>query len=409
MKIYAVKSVTNASGKAYVLAWSTAEGRKIQKFADPAEAIREGKVKAGQIAMGQTVAAGMSSSDRDELHAARLIAGTTPLLAALREWQKISEITKGQGLAAAQLWAQRNAAGVNRILAPAAVEKFIALKDRAGKQGTRTYGSKLKPIKAQFETRYLDAIVAADWTAYLEQYQNGVTRNDFRKRAIALCRWAQKAGHLPRGIVPEIELTDRANEEATEIGTITPETYAKVLAFIREKHIHHLAAVVLAGFGAVRSDEIHGKRGERDQHGELAKRQTWEDIDLARRHLNVSVAKKNTPAWRLVSLCDAAVEWLSLCPNQKGFVCQAGAMEKVRAVLIEAGFQLPDNCFRHSAISYKIGVTSDKPATATWAGNSVSEIDRRYRRPMTKEASEAWFSIRPKHCPRQAGECGLEA
>lgn len=399
VKIYEVNHPSNASGKAYLLTWRTPEGRQSQKFADPAVALAEGKTKALQLASGHIEAAEMKRGDRDELLAARKLAGNMPLLAALREWEKVNKLTNGHAIAAAELWAQRNARTLKRVKVSAAIDLFIKGKDRAGKQGEATYRAKLKPLAAFFPDSFIDAVTAAELTAYLEQYQDGVTRNDLRKRAVSLWRWAQKSGYIPNGMQLEIEHTERANEEQTEIGTLTPDTYAKLLEHFRANHPEHLAALVLAGFCGIRADEIHGKRSDR------SKRQLWEDIDLAEKYLNVSVAKNNTPAWRLVTLCDAAVEWLMLCPERTGAVCEAGAMEKIRllakAVKSDKSkdvpkFDLPENCFRHSAISYRIAVTGDKAATATWAGNSVGEIDRRYRRPMTKEAGEAWFNIRPQ-------------
>src|SRR4051812_5703418 len=71
VKIYEVGHPSNASGKAYVLTWSTPAGRKTQKFADPNAAILEGKIKAAQLASGRTDSADMTRGDRDELQAAR--------------------------------------------------------------------------------------------------------------------------------------------------------------------------------------------------------------------------------------------------------------------------------------------------------------------------------------------------
>ncbi|MSU48814.1 MAG: hypothetical protein EXS37_06970 [Opitutus sp.] len=382
----------------YVLTWRTPTGRQRQKFKDVKTAISEARLKADHLAEGRVESARMTTGDCDELAAARELAGDVPLLSALREWKKIQALSKGQGIAAAELWAQHNQSSLKRIKVGDAIDLFIKGKERAGKQGERTYRSKLKPLGVFFPDRYLDALTSDELTAYLEKYQDGVTRNDFRKRAVALFRWAQKSGYMPRGIQLEIEHTERADEKPTEIGTITPDTYAKLLDYFRVKHPQHLAALVLAGFCGIRADEIHGK------HHDRSKRQIWEDINLEKKYLNVTVAKKNTPSWRLVTLCDAAVEWLMLCGERKGPVCEIGAMAKIRALAHDAKtsdkkarFQkLPENCFRHSAISYRIAVTGDKAATATWAGNSVAEIDRRYRRPMTKEAGEAWFSFRPK-------------
>ncbi len=115
VKIYEVVHPTNASGKAYVLTWHGPDGRKTQKFADPEQAIEEGRVKAGQIAHGHIEATDMKRSDHEELQRARAITGEMPLLAALREWQRVRELTDGHAIAAAELWAQRNAKTFKRV------------------------------------------------------------------------------------------------------------------------------------------------------------------------------------------------------------------------------------------------------------------------------------------------------
>jgi hypothetical protein len=260
---------------------------------------------------------------------------------------------------------------------------------KAVKQGEWTYRSKLKPLIEAFPDRFLDSISVAEFTAYLEQYEDGVTRNDHRKRAIALCRWAQKHGFLPRHLALEIEGTERAVEKKTKIGILTPTAFGQLLRHFREHHPNYLAALVLAGFCGIRHDEIHGKREDR------TKRQLWDDVHLERRFVQVTIAKTNTPSWRIVPLCGAAAEWLKLCAERKGEVCEAWAMERVRAFAIEAGFDLPENCFRHSFITYRIAVTGDKPKVATEAGNSVAEIDRRYRVPVPEDVGKTWFAMTP--------------
>ena len=79
-------------------------------------------------------------------------------------------------------------------------------------------------------------------------------------------------------------------------------------------------------------------------------------------------------------------------------------MEKVRALAIAAKFTLPTNCFRHSFISFRIAGTGDKLGTAALAGNSVREIDRRYRVPLTRSEGEAWFAIIPTPDRRKAAK-----
>jgi hypothetical protein len=389
VKVYRVRHKSSANGFAYKVAWASPAGRQTAQFADEAEALEEARTKAAQIAAGRVEAADLTREDRDAIQEARRLCGDVPVLAALAEWKRVRELTSGHAIPAAEAWAARNANRFKHITVADAVERFIAAKQKAGKQGERTYRAKLKPLVERFPDTNLHTVEALQYTAYLEQFEDGVTRNDLRKRTVALCRWAQKSGYLPRGVQLEIEQTDRADEKPTEIGIINAGIYSKLLEHFRARHPEHLAALVLAGFCGIRSDEIHGKRPDR------SRRQVWEDVHLGEKYVRITVAKKNTPAWRHVGLCDAAVEWLMLCPDRSGPVCREAAMEQVRSLAAEAKFVLPPNCFRHSFITYKCALSGDKAAVASEAGNSVAEIDRRYRVPVTKPEAVAWFAVRP--------------
>jgi integrase len=243
-----------------------------------------------------------------------------------------------------------------------------------------------------FGSRFLDELGEAELTPFLRGFKDPVTRNDIRKRCVTLWRWARdRKGVLPAGMTTAIERTARVKEPARKIGIITPDAFARCLAWIRENQPDDLAALVLAGFCGLRSDEIHGKRHDRGG------RQAWADIQMGRGLLNVSVAKENTPAWRLVPVCAAAVAWLGLCARRAdGMVCRSSAMEWVRKGCMSAGIGLPENCFRHSFISHRIAETDgNKQKVATESGNSVAIIDKRYRVPLTEERGRAWFSIFP--------------
>lgn len=394
LKIYRVKHPTTTSGFAFTVAWTDAEGKPRRKqFADDGDAKTFAEQKADQLATGHVQAADFSADDRAELVAIREVVKDSgvPALSAVREWQRANVLCPGEVLAACEAWAARqNKHGLKPILVEVAVDTFIAEKEAAGKHGEQTYRAKLKPVAERFKGRHLHSITAAEWTEYLAIYKDGVTRNDHRKRAAALCRWAQRKGHLPRFAPLEILETERAKEHATKIGILTAETYGRLLQWFREHEPKLLGAVVLAGFCGIRSDEIHGKRTNRNV------RQLWSDVHLDRKVVQVSVAKTNTPAWRLVPLCPAAVEWLqvarTLNPDDVE-VCEAAGMERARKVAIEAKFDLPDNCFRHSFISHRVAQTQDKPKVALEAGNSVKEIDRRYRVPLTQTEGDAWFDL----------------
>ncbi len=202
---------------------------------------------------------------------------------------------------------------------------------------------------------------------------------------LGAAQWLPAPARALGGARPE-----RARENVTKIGIIDADTFQRLLVWFKANHPNLLGAVALACYCGIRSDEIHGKRGRRSV------RQLWADIHLDRKFVQVTVAKTNTPAWRLVPLCDAAVEWLKIARtlNPKDVeVCEAAGIKRARKVAIEAKFTLPENCFRHSFISHRVAQLQDKPRVALEAGNSVKEIDRRYRVPLTREDGDAWFAL----------------
>jgi integrase len=388
--IYREKHPTYASGFRYKVWWTEAGQPRHESRSTEAEAVELARLKAGNLNTGDIEAASMTRLDFEELRVARELCSPVPLLSALREWKEIYTKTGGQGITAADAWAARHTTKFNPILAEDAVKEFIAAKDKAGRQGTRTYGAKLKPLSEKFSGRELHTIHADEWDAYLEKFTDGVTRNDFRKRAVALCRWAYKRKRMPQGAPLEVEQTERSAENPSEIGIINADTFRKLLEWTRDTNINLLAPVVLAGFCGIRSDEVHGKRGD------FEKRQLWSDVYLDRGYVRVTVAKTNTPSWRLVPLCPAAVEWLKLCPDRTDVVCEYRALWKWRVLARAAGFQIPDNALRHSFISHRIAaLDGNKQQVASEAGNSVKEIDKRYRVPLTKEEGLAWQAVFP--------------
>jgi hypothetical protein len=413
--IYRQKAAST-SGWQYVWFYGTAEGRKrAGSSTDPEEAVSKAKLKAQQLAVGLAESEHASRADLEQLAHARQLArkAGVPLISALEEYAKARTLAGGSIIPACREFAEQRRPEVKRVNLAAAIDAFIANKEKAGKEGERTYRAKLKTLLHATDpvdsTRLIigdvpvDTISVAQFSAYLETFADGVTRNDHRKRAVTLFRWLLAQGYLPADRKLAIEATERASEEPTEIGIITPEVYTQVLEFIRAEHPEYLAAVVLAGFCGMRSDEIHGKRSKKGIARDTKVRQKWEDIWLDdRKALRVTVAKKNTPAWRNIPLadgtCDAAAAWLQLLPQAErvGYVCQAGAMERVRALCKAEGIDLPENCFRHSYITYTIAVFENKELAASRAGTSVQQIDKHYRQPALKATGLAWFAIRPK-------------
>ncbi len=380
VKVYHLKR--SDGRQVYTVSWHAAGQRKTQQFATYEAAHEEATLKAEQLQSGRIEGAEMARSDRDELQAARKIAGSVPLLAALEEWAKVRDLTQGHAIAAAEAWAARNSNSFKRVKVSIAVEEFMTAKKRAGVDVSASYKKILPALNDVFKDRMLDTVSAKELQAWMQtRYPHPVTFNTARKRFVSLWRWCRKQGHLPRDAQTEAELLDSAQEQDGAIGVIDAATFAKLLEFFRENHPEYLAALAIAGFTGLRRAEVH--------------EQTWEDIHLDRAFLRVTKAKRNTPARRIVPLSNAAVEWLMLCKERKGTVCSNLAVDRIREIGKGGGFVLPENCFRHSRISHRVAQTGNVAETALESGNSPTVIFQHYRELFTKQEGEEWFSVRP--------------
>ncbi len=335
----------------------------------------------------------MSRGDRDELQAARNLANGTPLIAAMEEWSKARQLTTGNVLAACEAWAARTGTAHKRVTVAVAVREFLKAKTAAGKNVARDHADSFRRINEALGEQFIDSVSSRELDAWLARWDHPVTRNTNRKRIVSVWNWAQRKGYLPRDARNEAGMTDTAHEPAPVIGIISVETWATLLSHFREKHPELLAPLILAGFCGLRRSEVHA--------------QTWEDISLERKNVRVSHAKRGTPARRLVPLCEAAIEWLLVCKLRRGSVCPntefngkkkpSLAIDGIRRIARDAELpHLPENCFRHSFISYKVAATGDIARVSLDAGNSPKEINRHYRELVTEEEGRAWFSIRPR-------------
>lgn len=397
------------------------------------EAKREARIQATQLAQGIDAAQFATAADLRELQAARKICArhgrNLTLLGALEEWSQARSLTGANLLLAANAYARSRPVD-ERITLRDCVDRFIAAKTAAGQQAERVYRSKLTAainglggevaiadIRSTDITRWLDCARVRlkqrkkestdDFARRVKQAPpiHTNSRNDYCKRLGTMFRWAQRAGYLPREQRLEIEYVDPSKPKPTEIGIITPEALKKILSWLRQNHPHLLACTVLAAFCGIRSDELHGKRSVKGQARSVMPRQRWRDIKLDEEHPRVipSIVKENTPSWRSVDLPPAAIRWLRLCPRNEAqdpardYICAAGAMERVRHLVQKHNVaSLPDNCFRHSFITYAVALTEDKAKVAIQAGTSPEIIDRHYRRgDVSRATAKHWFEVSP--------------
>ena len=390
VRVYRNTEPTNASGISYVIAWKSPTGRQRKKFADEDAALLEARIKAGQLNAGRIEGASMSQGDRDELVALRKLAGDVPPMAAMAEWAAARDLTVGNVLIAAKAWAAKQGKVEQRVDVAAVVKEFLKVKTAAGKNVASDHKHTFQRIVTDLGAFSIGSVSARQLDAWLAQKENPVSRNTHRKRLVAVWRWAQRKGYLPRDARTEAEMTDRAHEPAPVIGIIDVKTWAALLAYFRAKFPQHLAALVVAGFCGLRRAEVHA--------------QVWEDVSIDRKNLRVTQGKRGTPARRMVPLSDAAVAWLKVCEGEHAAeICYDYAMDRIRKIASEALNEdktprfprLPENCFRHAYISHAVAGTGDIPRVSLDAGNSPKEINRHYRELVTEADGKAWFAVMP--------------
>ena len=286
-------------------------------------------------------------------------------------------------LEAAKEYAARHPHDVPRKSVAEVVDEFIAskLQDGASHHYLRTLRYHLSPLKERFQTSIAD-VTAPYLDAWLRG-MGGTSRT--RKNALLSCttlfRFAQGLGYLPKDIPTEAQGVPRPKKiRAGEIGIITSEELAKILhaADTDERRIYFS----LAAFTGIRAAELA--------------RLEWNDIDLERRHIEITAQKAKTAGRRLVPICDALYGWLLPYANRKGRLFTS--LRAAERLVEWAGKQIgrwPQNALRHSFISFRLAETQDVARVALEAGNSPQMIHANYKALVTPEEARKWFSIMP--------------
>lgn len=382
IRVYKSKSTRHKSGHKFIVAWHDGERRVTKTFGDPRDAEAFARLTADNLQAGRTGGA-LSSADLDLLTTVRKLAGDVGPVEALAQWQRAVDLTRGNLIEVCKAWARDHAGEFKRVSLADAVARFKRAKARQGVDVAKGYKNRLERFLAAFPGMDIVSVTTPMLNKYLERIEHPVSRNTHRRNIVTLFKWARDQGYLPESTRTAADRTDRAKEnDRSDIGILTPSEGADVLRFVAVRHPEYLAPTALAIFTGMRRGEVHT--------------QTWADIDLQAGTLHVSDAKPRTPADRLVEIPPACVEWLLRCPERTGPLCKNLAIDRVRKHAIAAGMELPENCFRHSAITYRMAAGHSAGQAAAWAGTSERQIHRHYRRPRPRAEGEQWFSLTPQ-------------
>ena len=228
------------------------------------------------------------------------------------------------------------------------------------------------------------------------------TLESYRKDIFTLFSFLQKRGHCAENPAKMIKV----DEISYRIEILTPEQCARLLFACDEKT---LPSIALGMFCGLRSSEVA--------------RLDWSRVNLEEKIvvLDPTVARK-TRSRRVVPIPANCVEWLLPYAKKSGPVEPKSFRNLRDCVRVKAGFvpsyekrqfeglqtllrdakmnkvklqEWPQNCLRHSAISYALAESRDESKVASWAGNSPAMIKQHYDSQAMPSAAKAFYAILP--------------
>jgi integrase len=144
-----------------------------------------------------------------------------------------------------------------------------------------------------------------------------------------------------------------------------------------------LPMLAIAAFAGLRDAEI--------------KRLNWNEIDLARGHVEVKATKAKSARRRIVPVQQNLAAWLRPYTGMKGPLVPVGARKKLDRVRKAAGLaRWPKNGLRHSFASYRLAACHDAPRVATELGHTSPQmLYSTYRELVLPEEAERYWKVEP--------------
>ena len=128
------------------------------------------------------------------------------------------------------------------------------------------------------------------------------------------------------------------------------------------------------------------------------KRLDWNEVDLARGHIEIKAAKAKSARRRIVSIQPNLAEWLRPYAAMNGSVVPEGARGKLDRVCKAAGLsRWPQNGLRHSFASYRLAACYDAPRVAGELGHTSPQmLYSTYREVVLPEEAERYWKLVPE-------------
>jgi integrase len=127
------------------------------------------------------------------------------------------------------------------------------------------------------------------------------------------------------------------------------------------------------------------------------KRLEWNEVDLARRHIEVKAAKAKSARRRIVQMQPNLAAWLRAYAGVNGRLAPVGARKKLDRVRKAAGLaRWPNNGLRHSFASYRLAAIHDAPRVSAELGHTSPQmLYSTYRELVLPEEADRYWKIDP--------------
>jgi integrase len=189
--------------------------------------------------------------------------------------------------------------------------------------------------------------------------------------------FAEKRGWATSAIAKN---TERSKAIEKPPGILNPAQAAALLAESKDDDLLAFHAIGL--FAGLRVAEI--------------KVLDWKDVDLAGGFIHVGAKISKTRARRLVPILENLRAWLQPIAKQSGPVVERELRYRHESARERAGVkEWPENCMRHSFVSYRLAATQNAPQTALESGHDQAVLFKHYRELVRPKDAERFFSIRP--------------
>ena len=390
--------------------------RRFDSYADGAEAIEAAGKLARQMSEGQVVAAAMTNVQASDYanavltlkpFAIDLVPAASAMADALRiigGFENMEAVKKAaaQGLPLPDLSNVRDAAKFYRqrhkCTTPKPVADVVAelLKVKAARGASQRYLGDLRSRLNRFAAdckKDSANVTTADVQAWFDsQKLPAQSYTNFRCVIHLLFKFAVARGYAADN---PIEGLERVKVRGGAVEIFTPSELARLLAAAGEGFLPCLA---MGAFAGLRSAEIE--------------RLTWNDVDLAARHIVVGADAAKTASRRIIPVCDALAQWLAPYAQRGGKVWKGthdafydAQLETAKATAVaadaennlaaKAPVKWKSNGLRHSFASYRFAQIGDAGRVAGECGNSAAVIHKHYRELVRPADAVKWFAVAP--------------